>query len=168
MSHHNARVWSAHLGTRHDARFHEGARRWRPPVTWPTVDPKSEGATTATSRSKSVIVAVLRFGAVVTVAPWSDGTTTIAPRRRDDDGSRSEGATTTAPRSGGMATTVPRSGGTATATLRSGGATSMASQRRARYVSFSEAHAPEWRTLASHLPRPHWPSLGESDDDKLL
>jgi hypothetical protein len=44
----------------------------------------------------------------------------------------------------------------------------MASQRCARDVDFSEARAPEWRTLASHLPLPRWPSLGESDDDRLL
>jgi hypothetical protein len=55
-----------------------------------------------------------------------------------------------------------------TAALRSGGVASIASHRRGRDVGYSEARAPEWRTLASHLPRPRWPSLGESDDDRLL
>jgi hypothetical protein len=41
------------------------------------------------------------------------------------------------------------------------------SQRRARDVGSSEARAPEWHPLASHLKQRRRPSLGTSDDDKL-
>jgi hypothetical protein len=90
-------------------------------------------------------------------------------RSRGDSGSLIRrqlpgGSTTTAPRSSGTTTTVPRSGSTTTTALRSGGATSMASQRCACDVDSSEAHTPEWRTLASHLPRPRRTSLGASGD----